>query len=70
MKAASASRDSAPPTLNPLTPIASISAAVSEGSAALITTFKGFADGLHTDLSVNPDLENVLAGGSNRQPAA
>ena len=41
MKAASASRDSAPPTLNRLTPTASISAAVNEGSAALITTFKG-----------------------------
>src|SRR5207253_6990281 len=41
MKAASASRDSAPPTLNRLTPTASISAAVSAGSAALITTLIG-----------------------------
>jgi hypothetical protein len=41
IKAASANRDSAPPTLSRLTPTASISAAVSEGSAALITTFKG-----------------------------
>ena len=41
MKAASASRDSAPPTLSRFTPTASISAALSAGSAALITTLIG-----------------------------
>ena len=41
MKAASASRDNAPPTLRRLTPTAAISAALRAGSAALITTFKG-----------------------------
>ncbi len=41
MKAASASRDRAPPTLRRLTPTAFIYAAESEGSAALITTLSG-----------------------------
>src|SRR5882724_12452327 len=40
--AASASRDSAPPTLMRLTPTPARSAAVSAGSAALITTLTGF----------------------------
>src|SRR6476659_1191704 len=41
MNAARARRDRAPPTLRRLTPTASISAALSDGSAALITTFIG-----------------------------